>query len=111
MTRLHFDQIINLGHLISFGTFIVTLLAISWWQSNFQTKTEERLKASELAREQYVPMINDIVAIHGVTNQQVSNINTILIGMQKTNQEQTEAISLIRERLSYLEANSKDMPK
>jgi len=104
MTYPRFDPTFNLGHIFTTVAFVGTLIGVYAQQSSFQTRTEERLAASELARVQYIPIINDIAKIQAVTNDQLGNLRNALIIMQTTNEKQVEATSHVRERLSAIEA-------
>lgn len=103
MTGAHFDPTFNIGHIITTITFAGTLAGVVWWQSNFQTRTEERLAASEMMRAQYIPIINDVIKLQNGENIQIANINTVLLEMQSVNREQQEAIAGIRERIAKIE--------
>lgn len=103
----HFDPTFNFGHVLTAGSMAIALLSIVWWESNFQTKTEVQLEINAKARNDYIPIIHDIVRIQAVTNSQLSSLANSSGALQEINKEQDAALIIIRERLAAIEARMK----
>jgi hypothetical protein len=106
-----FDPTFNFGHIMMVAGSVASVLAmfigLVWWQSNFQTKVDIELGVNAKARNDYIPIIHDIVRIQAVTNSQISSLANSSGVLQGINKEQDEALASIRERLAAIEARLK----
>jgi hypothetical protein len=108
-----FDPTFNFGHVMTVSGIVISFfgmfIGLVWWQSNFQTKVDIELGINAKARNDYIPIIHDIVRIQAVTNSQISSLASASGTVQSVNKEQDAALASIRERLSAIEARIKPL--
>jgi hypothetical protein len=108
-----FDPTFNFGHVMTVSGIVISFfgmfIGLVWWQSNFQTKVDIELGINAKARNDYIPIIHDIVRIQAVTNSQISALASSSNVSQDVNKEQDAALASIKERLSVIESRMKPL--
>lgn len=106
-----FDPTFNFGHVMmvvgSFCSVMAMFVGVVWWESNFQAKMENEVAINTKARNDYIPIIHEMLKIQAVTNSQISSLANSAGALQAVNKEQDASLASIRERLVVIESKIK----
>lgn len=99
----HYDRTYNFGHIMQVATIILAGLSLFVAQSTYNATTELRLRENEIARDKWIPVIEEIVKQQSNTALRFDGVGRALIEVRDVNRDLVNAVNAQSNRLTKVE--------
>lgn len=103
MSKIHYDGTYNFGHVMQVLVMAVGALSLYVAQSNYNAVTELRLQESELARQKWIPIVEELARQQGATALRFDNVGKALLEVRELNGRLLDNMNAQSNRLTKVE--------
>lgn len=101
--RLHYDSTYNFGHVMQVVVIFVGAIGIYVAQSNYNATTDLRLRESEIARQKWIPVVEELTRQQASTALRFDNVGKAMLEVRELNSKLIDAVNLHSNRLTKVE--------